>query len=194
VSFNQKYMAENPRDLTDLLIDWRRGNQEAGKELIQAVYDRLHRMAAYYLRQESTGHTLEATALVHELYLKMFSSKPVKWQDRAHFFAVAAQQLRRILVDHARAARAGKRGGDYLKVSITAAKSLPFPTDILDIDEALRSLERLDPRAAAGVELRFFAGLTETEIAEALGISLATLHRDWKMARAWLLSQLSAED
>jgi RNA polymerase sigma-70 factor, ECF subfamily len=193
-AFQSKYMAENPKDLTDLLIDWRKGNQEAGKELIQAVYDRLHRMAAYYLRQERDGHTLEATALVNELYLKMFSSKPVQWQDRAHFFAVAAQQLRRILVDRARAARAGKRGGDCLKVSITAAKSLPFPTDILDIDEALRSLESLDPRAAAGVELRFFAGLTETEIAEALGISLATLHRDWKIARAWLLSQLNAAD
>jgi RNA polymerase sigma-70 factor, ECF subfamily len=105
-------MSEKPRDLTDLLIDWRRGSQEAGNELIQAVYDRLHRMASYYMRQEHSGHTLEATALVHELYVKMFSSKPVKWQDRAHFFAVAAQQLRRILVDHARAEHANKRGGD----------------------------------------------------------------------------------
>jgi RNA polymerase sigma factor (TIGR02999 family) len=183
-------MSEYPQDLTDLLIAWRRGNQKAGNELIQAVYDRLHRMAAYYLRQEHPGHTLEATALVHELYLKMFSSKPVQWQDRAHFFAVAAQQLRRILVDHARAARAEKRGGDRMKISITAVKNLPLPKDILDIDEALRSLENLDPRAAAGVELRFFAGLKETEIAEALGISPATLHRDWKFARAWLLSQL----
>jgi RNA polymerase sigma-70 factor, ECF subfamily len=187
-------MAENFHNLTDMLIEWRRGNQEAGNELIRAVYSRLHSMAAYYLRQERAGNTLEATALVHELYLKMFSSKPVKWQDRAHFFAVAARQLRRILVDHARASRADKRGGDCLKVSISAAKNLPMPTDILDIDEALGGLEALDPRAAAGVELRFFAGLKETEIAEALGISLATLHRDWKIARAWLLSRLSAED
>ena len=187
-------MSEEPRDLTNLLIDWRKGNQEAGNELIQAVYDRLHRMASYHLRQEHAGHMLETTALVHELYMKMFSSKPVKWQDRAHFFAVAAQQLRRILVDHARAARADKRGGDRVRVSLTAAENLPMPTDILDIDEALKNLEALDPRAAAGVELRFFAGLKETEIAEALGISLATLHRDWKIARAWLFSQLRATD
>jgi RNA polymerase sigma factor (TIGR02999 family) len=126
----------------------------------------------------------------------MFSSKPVQWQDRAHFFAVAGQQLRRILVDYARAARAEKRGGGRFRVSLTAAQNLASPEkmDILDIDEALKSLEALDPRAAAGVELRFFAGLKETEIAEALGISLPTLHRDWKIARAWLLSQLSAED
>jgi RNA polymerase sigma factor (TIGR02999 family) len=187
-------MAESPADLTGLLIDWRKGNQEAGNELIQAVYERLHRLASYFLRGEHAGHTLEATALVHELYVKMFSSKPVQWQDRAHFFAVAAQQLRRILVDHARASRAEKRGGNCLRVSITAAKNLAFPTDILDMDEALKGLEELDPRAAAVVELRFFAGLKEAEIAEALGISLATLHRDWKIARAWLMCQLSAGD
>jgi RNA polymerase sigma factor (TIGR02999 family) len=187
-------MSENPRELTDLLKDWRSGNQEAGKELLQAVYDHLHRLASYCLRGEHAGHTLDSIALVHELYVKMFSSKPVQWQDRAHFFAVAAQQLRRILVDHARAARAEKRGGDRFRVSITAAKNLAVPMDILDLDEALKDLETLDPRAAAGVELRFFAGLKETEIAEALGISLATLHRDWKIARAWLLSQLSAVD
>jgi RNA polymerase sigma factor (TIGR02999 family) len=187
-------MPENPPDLTELLIDWRKGNQEAGNELIQAVYDRLHRMAAYYLRQEREGHTLETTALVNELYVKMLSSKPIKWQDRAHFFAMAAQQLRRILVDYARAARAKKRGGDCFKVSITAAENLPLPANILDVDEALKKLEILDPRAAAGVELRFFAGLTETEIAEALEISLATLHRDWKIARAWLFSQLGTAE
>jgi RNA polymerase sigma-70 factor, ECF subfamily len=184
-------MAENPPDLTDLLIDWRNGNQEAGNELMLAVYDRLHRMAAYYLRYERDGHTMETTDLVHELYIKMLRSKPVKWQDRAHFFAVAGRQLRRILVDYARAAHAEKRGGDCLNISITVAKNLPLPANILDIDEALRNLETLDPRAAAGVELRFFAGLTETEIAEALGVSLATLHRDWRFARAWLSSQLS---
>lgn len=185
-------MAENTRELTDLLMDWRSGNQEAGNELIQAVYDRLHSMASFYLRQEHTGHMLETTALVHELYMKLFSSKPVRWQDRAHFFAIAARQLRRILVDHARAARAGKRGGDCIRVSFTAVKNLPLPSDILEIDEALKSFELLDPRAAAGVELRFFAGLKENEIAEALGISPATLHRDWKIARAWLLSHLSS--
>ncbi|MGH9254341.1 MAG: ECF-type sigma factor, partial [Vicinamibacterales bacterium] len=124
--------------------------------------------------------------------LKLFSSRAVEWQDRAHFFAVAARQLRRILIDHARARRAGKRGGHNVRVSLTAAAGLAHSVDfdVLHIDEALTQLEALDPRAAAGVELRFFAGLTETEIAEVLGISLATLHRDWRFSRAWLMSRL----
>jgi RNA polymerase sigma factor (TIGR02999 family) len=180
-----------PRDLTELLADWRSGNREAGNQLIQAAYDHLHRLAAHYLQQERPDHTLDATALVNELYVKLFSSKPVEWHDRAHFFAVVAQQLRCILVDYARAARAEKRGGNRVRVTLAAADGLAvINREILEIDEALTRLEALDPRAAAGVELRFFGGLTETEIAEALGISLATLHRDWKVAKAWLISQL----
>jgi RNA polymerase sigma factor (TIGR02999 family) len=185
-------MSENPRDLTELLAEWRNGNREAGNQLIQAAYAHLYRLAVRYLRQERSDHTLEANALVNELYVKLFASEPVEWRDRTHFFAVAAKQLRRILVDHARAARAEKRGGDRVRVSLAAAKGLALPMnwEILEIDEALRRLEVLDARAAAVVELRFFAGLAESEIAEVLDISLATLHRDWKIARAWLLSQL----
>lgn len=184
-------MPDTPRDLTELLTNWRRGDREAGNELIQAAYDHLHRLASYYLQQERSDHTLNATALVNELYLKLFSAEPIEWQDRTHFFAVVAQQLRRILVDHARAARAEKRGGARVRVSLTAAnQAAVIDRDILEIDEALTRLEALDPRAAAGVELRFFGGLTEPEIAHTLGISPATLSRDWKVARAWLLTQL----
>lgn len=185
-----------PEDLTDLLIAWRAGNREAGNQLIQVAYDHLHRLAAYYLHQERAGHTLDATALVNELYVRLFSSEPIAWADRAHFFAVVARQLRRILVDHSRAARAEKRGGNRVKLSLTAANGLiaPMERDVLEVDEALTRLEALDPRAAAGVELRFFAGLSESEIAEALDISQATLHRDWKFARAWLISQLMQSD
>jgi RNA polymerase sigma factor (TIGR02999 family) len=184
-------MSGNSLDLTALLVDWRNGNREAGNQLIQVAYDHLHRLASHYLDHERAGHTLDTTALVNELYVKLFSSEPIQWQDRAHFFSVVAQQLRRILVDHARAARAEKRGGNRVKISLTSA-NVPavVDTNILEIDQALQRLEELDPRAAAAVELRFFGGLTESEIAAALDISLATLHRDWKMARAWLISQL----
>jgi RNA polymerase sigma factor (TIGR02999 family) len=185
-------MPENPRDLTDLLAHWRSGDREAGNQLMEAVYQNLERMAAHYLHREQPGHTLEATSLVSELYIRLFSSEPIEWKDRAHFFALTAQLLRRILVDHARAAHAEKRGGNSIRVSLTAADGViaPMDRDVLELDEALKRLEALDPRAAAGVELRFFAGLKEAEIAEVLGISLVTLHRDWKMARAWLVSQL----
>jgi RNA polymerase sigma factor (TIGR02999 family) len=185
-------MAELPHDLTELLTDWRGGNLEAGNQLIEAAYQYLHRMAGNFLRHERAGHTLDAGALVNELYVRLFSSGTFEWRDRAHFFAVAAQQLRRILVDHARAARAEKRGGDRVRVSLTVAdgSAPPLDRDILEVDEVLKQLERLDSRAAAGVELRFFGGLNENEIAEALGISLATLHRDWKVARAWLVVHL----
>jgi RNA polymerase sigma factor (TIGR02999 family) len=186
-------MGELPQDLTDLLADWRGGNREAGNQLIEAAYKHLHRLASHYLQQERADHTLNASALVNELYVRLFSSDILEWQDRTHFFAVAAQQLRRILVDHARAARADKRGGDRVRVSLTVAEGVvsPIDGDILEVDDALRQLEALDPRAAAGVEMRFFGGLNESEIAEALDISLATLHRDWKVARAWLVAQLS---
>jgi RNA polymerase sigma factor (TIGR02999 family) len=179
-------------DLTALLADWRSGNEDAGRELMSAAYDHLRRLAAYYLHHERSDHTLQATELVSELYLRLFSSEPVDWRDRVHFFAVAARQLRRILVDHARAKRAEKRGGDRVKVPLTAVAGLaqPVEIDVLHFDETLKQLEELDPRAAAGVELRFFAGLKETEIAEVLGISLATLHRDWKFSRAWLMTRL----
>lgn len=185
-------MAGRERDLTALLADWRDGNDEAGKELMAVAYNHLRRLAAHYLRRERSDHTLQATELVGELYVKLFSYEPVDWRDRVHFFAVAARQLRRILVDHARAKRAEKRGGNCVRLSLTAVVGLAHSVefDLLEIEEALAQLEASEPRAAAGVELRFFAGLTETEIADALGISLATLRRDWKFSRAWLLSRL----
>jgi RNA polymerase sigma factor (TIGR02999 family) len=179
--------------LTALLLQWRGGSRDAGNALMAAAYDNLCRLAGHYLQHERRDHTLQATELVNELYLKLFSSGPVEWQDRAHFFAVAGRQLRRILVDHARARRAGKRGGDAIRLSLTEAHgvSKSIDVDVLDVDEALTRLEALDARAASGVELRFFSGLTETEIVEILGVSVATVRRDWKFARAWLISQLT---
>jgi RNA polymerase sigma factor (TIGR02999 family) len=185
-------VSHHPPELTALLAEWRGGNEEAGKQLMTGAYDDLRRLAAHYLHHERSDHTLQATELVSELYVKLFSSEPVEWRDRAHFFAVAARQLRRILVDHARAKRADKRGGNDVRVPLTgfAGVAQPVEIDVLQIEEVLSQLEVLDPRAAAGVELRFFAGLKEIEIAEVLGISLATLHRDWKFSRAWLISRL----
>jgi RNA polymerase sigma factor (TIGR02999 family) len=178
------------------LINWRQGDQHAGEKLMSVAYDQLRRLAAHYFRQEPRGHTLQATALVHELYLRLFSGEPVNWQNRAHFFAVASQQLRRILVDHARAVQAAKRGSHRVKVSLTEIEGIAAKReqDLLELNEALERLELLDARAAKVVELRFFAGMKETEIAEVLEISLATVNRDWKVARAWLNSQLMSND
>ena len=163
-------------------------------QLMDLVYPHLRRLAQRYMQQERVGHTLQATALVHETYLRIFGSKPVQWQNRAHFFAVAARQMRRILVDHARAAHAGKRGGCRVKLSLEDVPGLSQERDedLLILEEALKRLESLDPRAARVVELRYFGGLTEKEAAEVLKISLATLKRDWEFARAWLFEQLRA--
>jgi RNA polymerase sigma factor (TIGR02999 family) len=186
-------MEADSREMTTLLTQWRQGDQEAGHRLMESAYDRLRRLAAHYLQNERSDHTLQATALVHELYIRLFAAESVDWQDRAHFFAVAAQQLRRILIDHARTAQAKKRGGKMFKVTLTEADGLGFKDeqDLLEIDDVLQNLEKLAPRAAKVVELRFFGGLTEREIAEVLGISLATLHRDWRFARAWIMSHLT---
>jgi RNA polymerase sigma factor (TIGR02999 family) len=175
-----------------LLLNWRRGDQAAAEKLLETIYDQLRRMAQRHMRDERRGHTLQPTALVHELYLKLFQGEPVDWQNRAHFFAVAAQQLRRIVVNHARDRQAQKRGGKRLKVSLSEVNGLAQPQDqdLLELDEALSRLEEVDARAARVIELRFFAGLTEVEAAEALDISLATLKRDWAFGRAWLLRHL----
>jgi RNA polymerase sigma factor (TIGR02999 family) len=182
----------DPTSLTLLLGQWRNGDQEAGSRLFTAAYQELRRLAAWHLQQERPGHTLQATALVHELYLKLFAGQPVEWQNRAHFFAVAAQQIRRLLIDHARAHLAQKREGGRVRVSLTDAEGLaaPWEEDLAALDEALSRLETLDPRAARVIELRFFAGLTEKEAAEVAGISVATLKRDWDFGRAWLLNEL----
>lgn len=160
--------------------------------MVAAVYNELRLMAARVLNSENQGHTLQPTALVHELYLRLGAANPPEWKDRAHFFAVAAGTLRRILIDHARASRAERRGGgeraqplDLTEVGVTCSYD-----DLLQIDEALHALEQVDARAAQITELRFFAGLEEKEIADQLGIAEITVKRDWKFARAWLAKRL----
>ncbi len=178
--------------LTRRLEKWRSGDAEAGRELFRAAYDELHRLAALHFRKEGPGHTLQPTALVNELYLKLFSGAAVEWQNRAHFFAVASQQIRRLLIDHARGRQAHKREGDRVRISFTEAgdPAAPEDQDLLELDEALGRLEQLDARLARVVELRFFTGLTERETAEVLGVSPATVKRDWEFARAWLGKEL----
>jgi RNA polymerase sigma factor (TIGR02999 family) len=178
--------------VTILLANWRDGDPSAAEKLIAAVYNELRRIAGYYMRSERADHTLQPTALVHEMFLKLSNNEPVTWQNRAHFFAVAAQQLRHILVNHARDRQAEKRGGKRVKLTLSYVNGLSQTReqDVLELNEALERLERFEPRAARVVELRFFAGLTEAEAAEALGISVASLKRDWAFARAWLLRQL----
>ncbi|MGA2740259.1 MAG: sigma-70 family RNA polymerase sigma factor [Bryobacteraceae bacterium] len=178
--------------LTQALTDWRNGDRDAGNRLFAAAYQELRRLAVWHLQRERPGHTLQATALVNELYLKLFGGEPMDWRNRAHFFAVAAQQMRRLLVDYARASLAEKRGGGRVKVSLTEVNGLAAPSEqaLLDLDAALRRLETLDPRAARIVELRYFGGATEQEAAEAAGVSVATVKRDWDFARTWLISQL----
>jgi RNA polymerase sigma factor (TIGR02999 family) len=179
-----------------LLQNYCGGDRTAGDQLFSLLYQDLRRLAASYLQGERPNHTLQPTALVHELYMRLFASdEPISFQNRAHFFAIAAQTLRRILVDHARAYRAAKRGGGQIKLSLTAAQGWAEPeeTDLVALDEALRQLEQLDERAARVVELRFFGGLEEDQVAEVLGVAPITVKRDWKSARAWLMSQLSPD-
>ena len=182
----------DPKHVTTLLASWRAGDQKARDELFEVVYHELRNLAQRYIRGERSGHTLQPTALVHELYVRLVASEPIVWQNRSHFFAVAAQTLRRILVDSARARRRSKRGGDPLKVTFSSADAWvrPVDEDLLSIDEALTRLANLEPRAARVVELRFFAGLTESQVAEVLEVSAITVKRDWKVARAWLMTHL----
>jgi len=184
-------------DVTQLLLDWSQGNQAALEKLMPLVYDELRRLAANYLRRERQGHTLQPTALVNEAYLKLVDQR-AHWQNRAQFFGVAAQLMRRILVDHARQHQAAKRGGsDLRRLSITSAGQLGLkqttaepPVDLLALHEALNELATLDPQQSRIVELKFFGGLSIEETAEVLGIGHATVERDWKMARAWLRRKL----
>jgi RNA polymerase sigma-70 factor, ECF subfamily len=186
-------MSQSP-DVTVLLQRFRKGDKAAANELLPLVYEELKRLAAIRMKSERPGHTLQPTALVHEVYLKLAMGAPVDWQNRAHFFAVAAQHMRRIIVDHARAATAGKRGGGRQSVSLDDFMGTTLPPDesMLALDEALDRLKEIDERAARVVELRFFGGLTEREVAEVLGIGVTTMKRDWDFARAWLGSRLGA--
>ena len=185
-------MAGDSQNITALLQEWRAGKPGAANRLMELVYGELHQLAVRQMRRERGDHTLQPTALVHEAYLRLCGSEPIDWQNRAHFFAVAAQQLRRVLVDHARRTQSEKRGGGQIKLSLDEADGPAANSSerILGVDQALARLEALDERAAKVIELRFFGGLSEKEAAETLGISLATLKRDWDFARTWLASQL----
>ena len=189
-------MSSDSAPLTELLLAWRQGDRQAADRLMTLLYDELRRLAAHYMRQERSDHTLQATALVHELYVRLFASEGIDWRNRAHFFAVAAQQLRRILVNHARDRQAEKRGGKRVRLSLTEANGLAQPAeeDLLDLDEALTRLQEIDPRAAQVVELRFFGGLQENEAAEALCVSVPTVKRDWQFARAWVIRHMQAAE
>jgi RNA polymerase sigma-70 factor, ECF subfamily len=183
-------------NITQLLVAWSEGDQTALEQLIPLVYQELHQQAERYMQQERPGHPLQATALVHEAYLRLIDYREMHWQNRAHFFAVAAQLMRRILVEHARAQRAIKRGGEMRQVSLVEAeaateKRIP---DLMALDDALNDLAALDPRQSRVVELRFFGGLSLEEIAEVLKVSVGTVRRDWSMAQAWLYTQLNKEE
>jgi RNA polymerase sigma factor (TIGR02999 family) len=180
-------------DITQWLTAWRQGDVEAREQLFAALYPHLCSIAARFLRRERADHTLEPSALVNELASRLLGSAPLAYKDRAHFLAIAANMMRRILIDHARARTADKRGGVQQRVdlsSIDGWRAAPATEDVLLLDDALSRLERADARAARVVELRFFGGLREDEVAEALGVSVITVKRDWKFARAWLIDQL----
>jgi RNA polymerase sigma factor (TIGR02999 family) len=180
-------------DVTALLLAWSDGDQAAGSRLIDAVYDELRRVARRHLRGER-DHSLAPTALVHETYLKLVDQRRVRWQNRAHFFGIAAQLMRRILVDHARARAAAKRGKDRTVVlDVADVETPPLDMDILALDAALDKLAALDARQSKLVELRFFAGLTVEEVAATLQIAPITVKRDWAHARAWLFRELQQQ-
>lgn len=178
----------SPSDVTRLLRAWSDGNQQAQEELMPLVYDRLCRIASSFLQRERHDHTLETTNLVNEAYLRLVDQNQVRWRDRAHFFAIAGQAMRRILVDHARRRQSAKRGGEAEKVPLLEADAVltERSPQLLALDEALFALAESNPEAAKLVELRFFGGLTREEAAEVMGISTATVIRRLRMARAWL--------
>ena len=184
--------ANGESGVTELLIDWSNGDEGALDRLIPLVYEELRAIAQRHLSREESGHTLQSTALVHEAYLRLVDQDRVKWQNRAHFFAVSAQLIRRILVDHARRRQAGKRGGAApeltLDESLVAAQDKKM--DLVALDDALNDLARMEPQQARVVELRFFGGLTIAESAKALDMAPATVQRHWVTARAWLFREL----
>src|SRR5580692_6513584 len=193
-SLRRGYMlGMTPGEVTRLLLELKQGNKEAEGNLIPLVYNELRRIAAIHLRREAPNHSLQPTALVHEAYLRLIGLKEIDWQSRSHFFAVSATVMRRILVDHARAGNARKRGNGWDAVSLNEA-ILPSPQrapEILALDEALNRLASLDERQSKIVELRFFAGMNEEEAGNVLGISARTVKRDWRIAKAWLFKELS---
>ena len=183
------------RDITQLLIAWGGGNQEAMGQLATVLDQELHRLASRHIAGERRGHILQTTALVNEAYIKLIDWKSVQWQNRAQFFAMASRIMRHILVDYARAQHRQRRGGSALQVGLSEAANLPYhdSNDISALDEALQALELLAPRQGRIVELRFFGGLSLEETAEVLEVSVGTVRRDWSLARAWLYRELKGE-
>ncbi len=183
----------NSPEITQLLLKWQKGDEHALADLIPLVYAELRKMAANFMRRQRPGHTLQTTALINEAYMRLVDSNRVNWQDRGHFFAVAAQLMRRILVDSARRRNSLKRGGDRVLITLDEKADLAVEkqTDMVKLDEALERLARLSSRQAKIVEMRYFAGLTEDQTAEVLGISSRTVRREWSLARAWLYRELN---
>lgn len=185
--------APSPEGVTQLLKAWGNGEQQALDRLIPLVYTELHRLAHRYMGRERRTHTLQPTALVHEAYERLIDLKHVSWQNRAHFFGVSAQLMRRILVDYARSRRYSKRGGEWRQVPLNEAIAVfrDRQTDIVALDDALRTLSDIDPRKGRVIEMRFFGGLSIKEVAEVLNVSQETVLRDWRLAKVWLLRELS---
>jgi len=189
-------MSQAPHKVTELLVAWNEGDKDALDQLVPLVYHELRRQAARFLRRERVGHTLQTTALIHEAYLRLVDQRSVKWQNRAQFFGVAAQLMRRILVDHARSRHRAKRGGSALRISLSEATAVAADPDfeLLEIDEALTRLAAIDQQQSRIVELRFFSGLSVDETAAVLGISAATVKRDWSVAKAWLHREIGRHE
>lgn len=188
-------MISSPK-VTQLLVAWGRGDDAAREELIPLVYDELHRLAHRYMRKERPGITLQTSALVNEAYLRLVDQKSVQWQNRAHFFGIAAQMMRRILVDYARGRGNQKRGGDLQRITFNEAVIVSHDraAEVVALDEALTGLAKVDARKSQLVELRFFAGLSIEEAAEVLGVSPGTVMRDWTLAKAWLRREMSSSE
>jgi len=186
--------ALSQRQVTQLLLDWSDGDQDALNKLMPFVYQELKRLARHYMRRERADHTLQTSALVNEAYIRLVDYKKMRFQDRAHFFAVAAQAMRRILVEHARGHTREKRGGDARKVSLDEAATLADvkAADMVALDDALKILAEFDPRKSEIVELRYFGGLNIDETAEVIGVSPATIKREWTTARIWLHREITS--
>lgn len=188
----------NPSTLqvTELLVAWGNGDEVAREELMSVVYQELHRLAHHYMKRESSGHTLQTSALVNEAFVRLVDQRNVRWQNRAHFFGIAAQMMRRILVDYARSRDSAKRGGGAPALSLYEAMivSDKRSAEVVSVHEALEQLARFDPRKGQIVELRFFGGLSIEETAEILGVSPGTVMKDWTLAKAWLRKEISSGD
>jgi len=186
-------MSASPNSVTEMLLAWREGDEAARDELLTVVYQELHRLAHHYMKRESPGHTLQTSALVNEAYVRLVDQNNVQWQNRAHFYGIAAQMMRRILVDYARNRRYAKRGGGAQKVSLNEALivSDERSEEVVGVHEALEQLALFDPRKSQIVELRFFAGLSIEETAEVLDVSPGTVMRDWTLAKAWLRREMT---